>query len=162
MAVVTKKRLFLLSLAAVGAWYARTRSAPAPTPVPAPAATGVAAPTELGSDAAPLVDEPALDVQADEVLASETPGPVAEAPTEPEPTPAIKGSAESTLFHTPDSPYYEQTVADQWFATEDDARAAGFTRWNDRAFPAPVEVREGAYGPGSAAPLEGGGSPSPS
>lgn len=45
----------------------------------------------------------------------------------------IKGNTGSMLFHAPDSPYYERTKAEAWFATEDAARAAGFASWRDRA-----------------------------
>lgn len=44
----------------------------------------------------------------------------------------IKGNTGSMLFHGPDSPYYERTRAEAWFATEDAARAAGFASWRDR------------------------------
>ena len=40
----------------------------------------------------------------------------------------IKGNADSMLFHGPDSPYYSQTVAEVWFATEEAAEAAGFSK----------------------------------
>lgn len=36
------------------------------------------------------------------------------------------------LYHTEDSPYYGRTVADVWFDSESAARAAGFTRWDQR------------------------------
>jgi large subunit ribosomal protein L17 len=29
-------------------------------------------------------------------------------------------------YHTPESPWYEQTVAEVWFATQEAAEAAGF------------------------------------
>ena len=44
----------------------------------------------------------------------------------------IKGNADSMLFHTTDSPYHGRTKADVWFDSEDSARAAGFTRWDER------------------------------
>jgi hypothetical protein len=31
-------------------------------------------------------------------------------------------------FHTPDSPYYDQTSAEVWFASEAAAEAAGFEK----------------------------------
>jgi large subunit ribosomal protein L22 len=40
----------------------------------------------------------------------------------------IKGNADSMLYHVPDSRYYEQTVAEAWFATEEAAEAAGFSK----------------------------------
>ena len=44
----------------------------------------------------------------------------------PGPQYTIKGNADSMIFHTPDSPSYHRTVAEVWFASEDDAVAAGF------------------------------------
>jgi large subunit ribosomal protein L22 len=40
----------------------------------------------------------------------------------------IKGNADSMLYHTPDSPHYDQTVPEIWFASEDDAEAAGYSK----------------------------------
>jgi large subunit ribosomal protein L22 len=40
---------------------------------------------------------------------------------------AIKGNADSMLYHTPESPYYGRTVAEVWFDTVDNAEAAGFS-----------------------------------
>ncbi|SHL01094.1 large subunit ribosomal protein L17 [Pseudonocardia thermophila] len=40
----------------------------------------------------------------------------------------IKGNADSMLYHTPGSPHYAQTVAEVWFATEEAAEAAGFSK----------------------------------
>jgi large subunit ribosomal protein L17 len=45
--------------------------------------------------------------------------------SEPEGFP-IKGNADSMLYHTPDSEYYDRTVAEVWFKTEEDAEKAGF------------------------------------
>lgn len=60
----------------------------------------------------------------------EVPEPVAEAQEEP-PQGTIKGNAATMLFHTTESPFYGRTRADVWFVTEDDARAAGYTRWDE-------------------------------
>ena len=38
----------------------------------------------------------------------------------------IKGNADSMLYHVPGSRFYEQTVAEIWFATAEDAEAAGY------------------------------------
>jgi large subunit ribosomal protein L17 len=46
--------------------------------------------------------------------------------SEPEGFP-IKGNADSMLYHVPDSEYYDRTVAEVWFATAEDAEAAGFS-----------------------------------
>ncbi len=40
----------------------------------------------------------------------------------------IKGNADSMLYHLPDTAFYGRTVAEVWFATEDAAQAAGFSR----------------------------------
>jgi large subunit ribosomal protein L17 len=40
----------------------------------------------------------------------------------------IKGNADSMLYHTTDSEYYDRTVAEVWFKTEEDAEAAGFSK----------------------------------
>jgi large subunit ribosomal protein L22 len=38
----------------------------------------------------------------------------------------IKGNADSGLYHVPGSRFYDRTVAEFWFATAEDAEAAGF------------------------------------
>ena len=38
----------------------------------------------------------------------------------------IKGNADSMLYHVPGSTFYDRTVAELWFATAEDAEAAGF------------------------------------
>jgi large subunit ribosomal protein L17 len=40
----------------------------------------------------------------------------------------IKGDEGSNLYHTPDSPSFDEATAEVWFATEQDAEAAGFTK----------------------------------
>jgi large subunit ribosomal protein L17 len=40
----------------------------------------------------------------------------------------IKGNANSMLYHTPGSAFYDRTVAEVWFATEEAATAAGFSK----------------------------------
>jgi large subunit ribosomal protein L4 len=40
----------------------------------------------------------------------------------------IKGNADSMLYHTPESPFYDRTVAEVWFDTEESAEAAGFSK----------------------------------
>jgi large subunit ribosomal protein L22 len=39
----------------------------------------------------------------------------------------IKGNAQSMLYHEPSSPYYSRTKAEAYFATVEDAEAAGFS-----------------------------------
>ena len=38
----------------------------------------------------------------------------------------IKGNADSGLYHVPGSAFYDRTVAEFWFASAEDAEAAGF------------------------------------
>jgi len=40
----------------------------------------------------------------------------------------IKGNADSNLYHEPDTEYYDRTVAEVWFATAEEAEAAGFSK----------------------------------
>jgi large subunit ribosomal protein L17 len=40
----------------------------------------------------------------------------------------IKGNEDSMKYHTPDGQWFEQTVAEVWFDTEESAVAAGFTK----------------------------------
>ncbi|BBZ02840.1 hypothetical protein MCHIJ_22770 [Mycolicibacterium chitae] len=42
----------------------------------------------------------------------------------------IKGNEDSMLYHTTDSPSYEQTIAEVWFVDEETAVKAGFGRWD--------------------------------
>ena len=58
-------------------------------------------------------------------------GPGSHAPLEDGSAPAgfeIKGNAQSNLYHVPGSRYYKATVAEVWFATEEAAEAAGFSK----------------------------------
>ena len=45
---------------------------------------------------------------------------------------AIKGNADSGLFHTTESPYHGRTKAEVWFESEEHAKAAGYKPWNWR------------------------------
>lgn len=81
---------------------------------------------------------------------------------------AIKGNEDSMLYHTVDSPWYGQTIAEVWFAEESAAEAAGFTRWNKgrakrggtSTLVATVEeVGPGPYGLGSTKAGPGGSGP---
>ena len=40
----------------------------------------------------------------------------------------VKGNADSMKYHEPDGQWYEQTVAEVWFASAEAAEAAGFTK----------------------------------
>jgi len=83
---------------------------------------------------------PAEKTAAEETAAEETAAPAAEAaegpygpdsaaPLEDGAAPAgfdIKGNQNSMKYHTAESPWYAQTVAEVWFRTEEAAEAAGF------------------------------------
>jgi hypothetical protein len=78
---------------------------------------------------------------------------------------AIKGNEDSMLYHTTDSPSYQQTIAEVWFREESAAQRAGFTRWDHgRAATGGTaakiaEMPPGPHGPGSATPGPGGSGP---
>jgi uncharacterized membrane protein ArfC len=42
----------------------------------------------------------------------------------------IKGNEDSMLYHSPESPTFERTVAEVWFRDVATAEAAGFNRWD--------------------------------
>ncbi|MGH3498581.1 MAG: 50S ribosomal protein L17 [Nocardioidaceae bacterium] len=67
-----------------------------------------------------------------EPASSEGPyGPDSAAPLEDGTTPEgfdIKGNADSMKYHLPDGQWYDQTVPEVWFRTEEAARVAGFTK----------------------------------
>jgi large subunit ribosomal protein L4 len=96
------------------------------------------------ADAAKPAKQAAVSADAEVTATTESDAPYGEgshAPldddSEPEGFP-IKGNADSMLYHGPDSAYYGQTVAEVWFATEEAAEAAGFSK------PASVQAAEEA------------------
>ncbi|MGH8827980.1 MAG: 50S ribosomal protein L4 [Jiangellaceae bacterium] len=77
---------------------------------PAPVAPGAVAQAEFGPDSA----EPLADGSAPEGF-------------------TIKGNKDSMKYHLPDGRWYEATVAEVWFRTEDAAQAAGFAKAGTKA-----------------------------
>ena len=81
----------------------------------------------------------------------------------------IKGNEDSMLYHTLDSPWYGQTIAEVWFREEKAAEAAGFTRWDKGKAKGLTgaaglvsdieEVPAGPYGLGSTRAGAGGSGP---
>ncbi len=81
----------------------------------------------------------------------------------------VKGNEDSMLYHTTESPWYKQTIAEVWFADEASAVAAGFARWDSGkkakagATAATLlsvdDVEPGPYGKGSAKPNADGSGP---
>ncbi|OFE16914.1 50S ribosomal protein L17 [Humibacillus sp. DSM 29435] len=66
-------------------------------------------------------DADAKEVPAGAVVANED-------GTSPDEAYTVKGNADSGKFHEPDGQWYDQTVAEFWFKSADDAEAAGFTK----------------------------------
>lgn len=69
--------------------------------------------------------------EATEAEAAEVPaGAVAanEDGSSPDPAYTVKGNATSGKYHEPDGQWYDQTVAEFWFKSAEDAEAAGYTK----------------------------------
>ncbi|TQM35364.1 hypothetical protein FB388_6796 [Pseudonocardia cypriaca] len=101
---------------------------------PEPAGSALAAlDTALVGPASPVA-EAAAAVSAATAQPGPYPGSLlpAEGGTSPSPVHVVKANEGSRRYHTPDSPYYLRTRGDAWFRTAEEARAAGFTAWNDR------------------------------
>ncbi|MDQ3157235.1 MAG: 50S ribosomal protein L4 [Actinomycetota bacterium] len=82
--------------------------------------------------AAKLVDAPAAATTEEAPAATKTQpyGPGSKAPLKSGNAPKgfdIKGNVDSMKYHTTESQWYEQTVAEVWFDTVESAEAAGFT-----------------------------------
>jgi large subunit ribosomal protein L22 len=83
---------------------------------------------------APVADTPVAALSTEAVDTGVTDAPYGEgsaAPLEDDSMPEgfpIKGNAQSMLYHVPGSRYYEQTKAEAWFASEEAAEAAGFSK----------------------------------
>ncbi|HWO51869.1 MAG TPA: hypothetical protein VNN23_09750, partial [Ornithinibacter sp.] len=113
------------------------------------------------ADAAKPAKQAAVSADAEVTATTESDAPYGEgshAPLDDDSEPKgfpIKGNADSMLYHGPDSAYYGQTVAEVWFATEEAAEAAGFSK------PAAVLAAEERhpYGEGSRAANEDGSEP---
>ena len=89
---------------------------------------------------APVADEPTTVVEADSTNADLTEAETTEAtdggygadsaaPLEDGSAPqgfTVKGNKDSMKYHTTESPWYDQTVAEAWFTTAETAEAAGF------------------------------------
>ncbi|WP_299447647.1 50S ribosomal protein L17 [uncultured Phycicoccus sp.] len=75
-----------------------------------------AAPVEATEEEPAAVELPAGAVQANEDGSS------------PDEAYAIKGNMGSMKFHEPDGQWFEQTHAEVWFTSAEDAEAAGFTK----------------------------------
>jgi large subunit ribosomal protein L4 len=99
---------------------------------PAPKKAAKKAPAKKAAAPAAVVDAPAEDEAAAEPAATKTQpyGPGSKAPLKSGNAPKgheIKGNTDSMKYHTADSQWYEQTVAEVWFDSVETAEAAGFT-----------------------------------
>jgi large subunit ribosomal protein L17 len=115
------------------------------------------------ADAQDAADASAESDDAVELVEPENDGPYGEGShdaledgSEPEGFP-VKGNANSRKYHTPESPYYDATVAEVWFATPEAAEAAGFDAVE--ADPGSPSESAGEFGAGSRDPLEDGSAP---
>jgi large subunit ribosomal protein L17 len=88
-----------------------------------------AAKDEVKADEAPATDAKVEDVVAGKYEGSAAPLDGGAAPEGYD----IKGNEDSMKYHGTDSPWYDQTVAEVWFKTEDAAKAAGFTKAGETA-----------------------------
>jgi large subunit ribosomal protein L17 len=96
----------------------------------APATKAAPGPEPAEEPAEEPVDEPVEEAASEAADVEEGPyGPDSRPPTDDGEPPEgfyIKGNRDSMKFHTPASPWYEQTVAEVWFKTGEAAEAAGF------------------------------------
>ncbi|GAA3688545.1 hypothetical protein GCM10022399_00130 [Terrabacter ginsenosidimutans] len=85
-------------------------------------AKAAAAETKAAEDAeaTEATEAPAADVPEGAVAANED-GSAPEGYT-------VKGNADSGKYHEPDGQWYDQTIAEFWFKSAEDAEAAGFTK----------------------------------
>ncbi|NEA34073.1 50S ribosomal protein L17 [Streptomyces sp. SID13031] len=88
-----------------------------------------AAKDEAKVDAAPAEETKVQDVVAGKFEGSAAPLDGGAAPEGYD----IKGNEDSMKYHTTESPWYDQTVAEVWFQTEDAAKAAGFAKAGETA-----------------------------
>ena len=95
------------------------------------AATAAVEPEVEVVDVGDAADETAADSASDETAADSASGSDSAAPLEDGSAPSaefvVKGNRDSMLYHTVESPYYGQTVAEVWFTTPEAAEKAGFT-----------------------------------
>lgn len=91
------------------------------TPAVAPQAFAA---VETAAVETPAAEAPAAEVEADEYAGSAKATADGEAPAGFD----IKGNKDSMLYHVPGSRFYNQTVAEVWFDSEESAEAAGFSK----------------------------------
>ncbi|WP_229051882.1 50S ribosomal protein L4 [Aeromicrobium sp. Leaf350] len=101
--------------------------------VEAPAATAAPAAKKAPAKKATAKAAPAAAVEAsdDGVTKTQPYGPGSKAPLKSGNAPKgfdIKGNADSQKYHLPEGQWYDSTIAEVWFDSEESAQAAGFTK----------------------------------
>jgi large subunit ribosomal protein L17 len=94
-------------------------------------AKDAAAETKAAEDEAKVEAAEVETTEATEATGTEVPaGAVAanEDGSSPDEAYTVKGNADSGKYHEPDGQWYDQTVAEFWFKSAEDAEAAGFTQ----------------------------------
>jgi large subunit ribosomal protein L17 len=123
MAVIELVEALTVQQTAVGEAEAATKRAVKETEAAQPAA---AVPAEATTEAAEAADQPAEgDVGAAAPYGAGSADPLEDG-SAPEGF-TIKGNKDSMQYHTPESQWYEQTVAEVWFDSVEAAEAAGFS-----------------------------------
>ncbi len=77
--------------------------------------------TLVDADATEGTEASAKEVPADAVAANED-------GSSPDADYTVKGNGDSGKYHEPDGQWYDQTIAEFWFKSAEDAEAAGFTK----------------------------------
>jgi small subunit ribosomal protein S2 len=110
---------------------ARLAASKSKAPEPAAETPAEPAPAEAAAEETPVEAAPEADAADTEPAADAPHGEGSHAPLDDDSMPEgypIKGNADSMLYHVPDSSFYERTKAEVWFATEEAAEAAGFSK----------------------------------
>ena len=86
----------------------------------------------------PAEDEEVVEVEVEKTESTEATEAAAELPqgavaanedgSSPDEAYTVKGNMNSMKYHEPDGQWFEQTVAEVWFQSAEDAEAAGFTK----------------------------------
>ncbi len=89
---------------------------------------------EYDAETADSDDDGAVDVADESPFGPLSHGPLEDPQEMPDGYP-IKGNANSMKYHQPDGRWYENTIAEVWFATTDAAEAGGFTEAGTKTEP---------------------------
>jgi large subunit ribosomal protein L17 len=116
MAVIELVEAMTAKAETVSEAAAATKKAAKKAPAKKAAAKKTAAPEPAADDASDASDAP---------YGEGSHAPLDDPAEVPEGFP-VKGNADSMKYHTPESPYYDRTVAEVWFASTEAAEAAGF------------------------------------